>query len=70
MDDYRSTPQAARLLGISPSQLAKAVWDGRVAPPQKSPSGNYLWTQEDIEHAAWALGRHHILESVKEGDIQ
>jgi len=64
MPDYRSTPQAARLLGMSPSRLAKAVWDGRVDPPQKSPSGNFLWTHADIERASWALC-HKPLEDVK-----
>lgn len=64
MTDYRSTPQAARLLGMSPSRLAKAVWDGRVAPPQKSPSGNFLWTRADIERASWVL-LHKPLEEVK-----
>ena len=67
---YFSTPQAAKLLRVSVSRLAKAVWDGRIVPPQKSPSGNYLWTSADIERAAWALGRHHVLESVKEGSRQ
>ena len=53
--DYSSTPQAARRLGVSVSMLAKAVWDGRVEAPAKSPSGNYLWTLRDIERASWAL---------------
>ena len=64
MTDYRSTPQAARLLGMSPSRLAKAVWDGRVDPPLKSPSGNFLWTNTDIDRASWAL-LHKPLERMK-----
>jgi len=57
MEHYFSTRQVARVLGVSPSLLTKAVWDGRVGPPQKSPSGNFLWTYEDIERASWALLR-------------
>ena len=53
--DYLSTRQVARLLGVSVSLLTKAVWCGRVDPPQKSPSGNFLWTPADIEHASWVL---------------
>lgn len=55
--DYLSTRQVARVLGVSVSLLTKAVWDGRVDPPQKSPSGNFLWTPADIDHASWALHR-------------
>jgi hypothetical protein len=55
--DYLSTRQVARLLGVSVSLLTKAVWCGRVDPPQKSPSGNFLWTPADINHASWVLLR-------------
>jgi len=68
MNDYRSTRQAARLLGMSPSRLAKAVWDGRIDPPRKSPSGNFLWTHKDIERAAWAL-LHRPLENEEGGRL-
>jgi hypothetical protein len=52
---HSSTPQAAKAIGVRASALARAVWDGRVNPPQKSPAGNYLWTAHDIEHASWVL---------------
>jgi len=55
MQQYLSTRQVARLLGISVSLLTKAVWCGRVEPPQKSPSGNFLWTPADIDRASWVL---------------
>jgi hypothetical protein len=55
--DYRSTRQVARLLKVSVSLLTKAVWCGRVDPPQKSPSGSFLWTARDIDRASWALLR-------------
>ncbi len=56
--DYLSTRQVARLLGVSVSLLTKAVWCGRVDPPQKSPSGNFLWTEADVEHA-WSVLKPH-----------
>ena len=55
--EYLSTRQVARLLKVSVSLLAKAVWCGRLDPPQKSPSGNFLWTRADVERASWVL--HH-----------
>ncbi len=55
---FWSTREVAKLLGVSVALLTKAVWCGRVDPPQKSPSGAFLWTQEDIERASWVLHRH------------
>ena len=52
---YSSTREVATILKVNPSRLSRAVWDGRVDPPQKSPSGNFLWTYEDINRASWAL---------------
>jgi hypothetical protein len=54
---YLSTRQVARLLGVSASLLTRAVGAGRVDPPQKSPSGNYLWTPPDIERVSRVLAR-------------
>ena len=54
---YYSTPQAARVIGVTVSVLSRAVWDGRVRSPQKSPSGSYLWAPDDIERASWVLRR-------------
>ncbi len=55
MEHFNSTPQAAELLGIKPDTLQKAIWQRRVKPPEKGPSGQYLWTLRDIEHASWIL---------------
>jgi len=52
---YLSTRDVARILGLSTSLLTKAVWDGRVEPPEKSPSGGFLWTQQDIDRASRVL---------------
>lgn len=57
MTQFYSTRQVARLLGIKIDTLQKAVWLGRVDPPDKSPSGNFLWTIADLERASWVLLR-------------
>jgi hypothetical protein len=55
--EYHSTRQAATTIGVTPNALNRAIWEGRVNAPVKSPSGAYLWTERDIEHASWVL-RH------------
>ena len=50
-----STRQVARLLGMRPARLTKAIWDDRVSPPTKGPAGNFLWTHDDIQRVSWAL---------------
>ncbi len=58
MEKYYSTRQVAiDVLGVKPDALSKAIWQGRVTPPTKSPSGQFLWTLPYIESAAWAMGR-------------
>ena len=52
---YKSTREVARVLGINPSRLSRAVWTGRLQEPQRGPSGNFLWTEKDIRRASWAL---------------
>jgi hypothetical protein len=52
---FWSTREVAQLLGVSVALLTKATWSGRVDAPQKSPSGNFLWTREDINKASWVL---------------
>ena len=54
---FWSTREVAKLLGVSVALLTKATWSGRMDPPQKSPSGNFLWTESDIERASWVLLR-------------
>ena len=55
MNQFYSTRQVAGLLHIKPDTLSKAIWQGRVKSPQKSPSGQFLWTKSNIEHASWVL---------------
>ncbi len=53
---FYSTPQvAADFLHVTVGKLTKAIWDGRVDRPAKSPSGAYLWALDDIERASWQL---------------
>ena len=55
MDKFFSTKQVASILVLKPDYISKAVWQGHIEQPAKSPSGNYLWTTKDIERAAWVL---------------
>jgi hypothetical protein len=64
MLNFYSTRQVARLLGLKPDILQKAVWLGRIDPPAKSPSGHFLWTELDIERASWVL-LHKAYEPTK-----
>ena len=54
---YSSTREVAVMLDINPSRLSRAIWDGRLAPPMKSPSGAFLWVETDIQRASWVLRR-------------
>ncbi len=55
--DFKNTAEVARIIGIKTSALQRAIWDGRVTAPAKSPSGGFLWTEKDIDSASWALKR-------------
>ena len=63
---YYNTKQVAELLGINPAILNLAIWNNRLDPPLKGPSGNFLWTQEDIERASWTLLRKSYQEGENE----
>lgn len=52
---YRSTLEVARLLGVNPSRLARAVWAGRIDAPERGPGGAFYWTSRDIAQASWVL---------------
>lgn len=58
MAETFSTRQAAAILQIKPQRLQTAAWDGTVKTPAKSPAGNFMWSIEDVESAAWALRRY------------
>lgn len=52
---YKSTRQVENLLGIN--NLAIKIWRGELDPPTKSPTGQYLWTDEDVNRASWQTRR-------------
>lgn len=51
---YFSTQQVAQMLNVKINRLQRAIWDGRIDPPAKSPGGKgvFLWTRGDIERAS------------------
>jgi len=53
---FYSTRGVAGLLGVRPGRISQAVWDGRIAEPQRGPGDNFLWTEDDIARAARVFG--------------
>ena len=51
--EYKSTRNVAGLLGVMPGRISRAIWEGRLSPPEKAPGGSFLWIQQDIERASW-----------------
>jgi len=64
---YYSTRDAAKKLKVKPDRLQKAIWLGKVDSPIKSPSGQFLWTEKDIEKASWVLHHRSLKCHEKEG---
>ena len=63
MSGIRSTRQVARLLGVNPNRISRAVWEGRIEQPEKGPGGAFFWTEADVRRAAWVL-RHRDLDDI------
>jgi len=59
-----STKEAARVLGVPLTTLAKAVWLGRVHSPAKGPGGAYHWTRDDLVRAGWALLKRDLSDRI------
>jgi hypothetical protein len=55
MGNLLSTTRVARLLGIRPGRLTKAIWDGRLAPPERGPGNGFVWSEADINRATKLL---------------
>jgi hypothetical protein len=51
------SPLAARELGITYHQLIGLLRFGKIDPPPRDSSGDYLWFPEDLRHARRALAR-------------
>jgi len=56
MPTEKTTRQVAMELGLRPSTLNRAVYEGRVPAPPKSSAGNYLWRPKDVEAAMEIFG--------------
>ena len=55
MPSFLKTPVVADLLGIGYYQLIGLLRSRRLTPPEKDTSGDYVWTEEDVERARQAL---------------
>jgi hypothetical protein len=55
MTTYRKTPVAARELGITYTKLIGLIRYGRLEPPGRDTSGDYVWTDADLERARQLL---------------
>jgi hypothetical protein len=51
----RKTPVAARELGISYHQLIGLIRYDKIAPPDRDSSGDYLWSDADLERVRSTL---------------
>ena len=49
------TKSAAARLGATVEQLLACIYHGKLAPPGKDESGDYIWFDSDIERARAAL---------------
>ena len=54
---FRKTPVAARELGISYWRLIGLLRYGKIDPPGKDTSGDYVWTDADVGRARRARRR-------------
>ena len=52
---HYKTLTASRRLGLSYSRLYYALRNGHIPAPPKDESGDYVWTDADIERAREAL---------------
>jgi hypothetical protein len=55
MPAYVKTPVAARRLNVSYSHLMSLLRHGKIRPPEKDSSGDYLWSERDLAVAREAL---------------
>ena len=57
------TKEAARILGLRPGTLLKAIWEGRLREPVRGPGKAFIWSDHDLRRAAWLL-RHKDMDAV------
>jgi hypothetical protein len=68
----RKTPAAARELGVTVYRLHSLIRGGKLPPPQKDTSGDFIWTDADLDRALQALTldrrrRHAVPAAAEEG---
>jgi DNA-binding transcriptional MerR regulator len=67
---FSKTKAVADLLGITYHRLFELIRSNKITPPQKDSSGDYVWTEQDIERARQALAaRRRPQRAVVEGAI-
>jgi hypothetical protein len=52
---YRKSPVAAREAGITYAQLIGLMRYGHLEPPQRDSSGDFIWTDADMERVRAVL---------------
>jgi hypothetical protein len=67
MGTITKTTAAARQLGINYTRLINLIRYGKLDPPGKDSSGDYVWTQADMERARLALAERGRLLSGADG---
>ncbi|MFC1633649.1 hypothetical protein ACFL5Z_02300 [Planctomycetota bacterium] len=61
---YRGTREVSALIKVKPGTIIRAIWDGRLHPPEKGPGSAFLWTEDDINRASKVLvGRPYKSEN-------
>ena len=63
------TKEAARILGVRPGTLTRAVWENRVPPPTKAPGGAFVWSEADIRRAAWVLLHRDLADVLRAQEV-
>jgi hypothetical protein len=56
---YIKTSAAAKELRVTYPVLFDLIRRGKLRPPQKDSSGDYIWSAADLERARAALTRRH-----------
>jgi hypothetical protein len=57
MSAFRKSPVAARELGISYHQLVGLTRYGKITPPARDSSGDFVWGDADLERARLDLAK-------------
>jgi hypothetical protein len=65
---FRKTPAAAQELGISYATLIGLLRYGKIEPPAKDSSGDYVWTDADLARARRAISMRRRPEAAQAAD--